>query len=69
MGFDIRDYPVFLIGHLGYTNFIGANRDQLGFTSFGEAGVSFGVQKFTLGLLGILGSNVSGWNLQFNYDY
>jgi hypothetical protein len=69
IGFDIRDYPVFLIGHLGYTDFIGANRDELGFTGFGEAGVSFGVQKLTLGLLGILGSDVSGWNLQFNYDY
>jgi hypothetical protein len=69
VGFDIRDYPVFLIGHLGYTSFIGANRDELGFTEFGEAGVSFGVQKFTLGLLGIVGSDVSGWNLQLNYDY
>lgn len=68
-GFEFRDFPVFLIGHLGYTEFIGGNRDELGFTGFGEAGVSVGVQKFTLGLLGILGSDVSGWNLQFNYDY
>jgi hypothetical protein len=67
--FEFRDFPVFLIGHLGYTEFLGGNRDELGFTGFGEAGFSVGVQKFTLGLLGILGSDVSGWNLQFNYDY
>ncbi|MEH6517879.1 MAG: Solitary outer membrane autotransporter beta-barrel domain [Halioglobus sp.] len=68
-GVEIGDYPVFLIGHLGYTHLLGANRGELGFDSFGEAGLSFGVQKFTLGLLGILGSDVSGWSLQFNYDY
>jgi hypothetical protein len=68
-GLEVRDFPVFLIGHLGYTEFVAANRDELGFTGFGEIGVSFGVQKFTLGLLGILGSDVSGWKLQFNYDY
>jgi hypothetical protein len=68
-GFEFRDFPVFLIGHLGYTEFVGGNRDELGFSGFGEAGASVGVQKFTLGLLGILGSDVSGWNLQFNYDY
>ena len=69
IGMKIRDYPVFLVGRLGFTQFIGANRAELGFENFGEAGLSLGVHKFTLGLLGIFGSDVSGWNLLFNYDY
>ncbi|MEH6588989.1 MAG: Solitary outer membrane autotransporter beta-barrel domain [Halioglobus sp.] len=69
IGLEVSDYPVFVIGHLGYTHLLGADRDALGFDSFGEAGISIGVQKFTLGVLGIIGSSVSGWNLQFNYDY
>jgi hypothetical protein len=69
IGLEVRGFPVFLIGHLGYAGLVGANRDELGFTDFGEVGVSFGVRNLTLGLLGILGSDVSGWNLQFNYDY
>ena len=68
-GREFRDYPIYLIGHLGYSSFVGANRDDLGFTDFGEVGISLGVQKFTLGLLGIVGEDVSGWNVQFNYDY
>lgn len=69
IGMEIRDYPVFVIGHMGFTQFIGDNRDATGFENFGEVGMSLGVQKFTLGLLGIWGSDVNGWNLIFNYDY
>lgn len=45
------------IGTSVLTQFIGANRNELG------------VQKFTLGLLGVVGSGVSGWNPLPNYDY
>ena len=66
---ELRDHPVFLVGHVGYTGFIGSNRDELGFDSFGEVGLSVGVRTYTLGVLGILGSDVDGWALQFNYSY
>ncbi len=66
---EFRDHPVFLVGHVGYTGFIGSNRDELGFDSFGEVGLSVGVRTYTLGVLGILGSDVEGWALQFNYSY
>ena len=66
---EIRDDPVFVVGHVGYTGFIGSNRDELGFDGFGEVGLSLGLRTYTAGVLGILGSDVSGWALQFNYDY
>lgn len=69
VGFNIRDYPAFVIGHVAYTSFIGANRDELGFTGFGEIGASLGVRKFSLGLMRVLGSDVAGWSILFNYDY
>jgi autotransporter-like protein len=69
LAWKVRDYPVFIIGHLGLTQFLGADRDALGFSSFGEAGVSLGIQRFTLGVLGAIGGDVRGWNLLFNYDY
>lgn len=69
LGFEIRENPVYIIGHIGSTNFIGSTRGELGFDSFGELGMSFGVKKVTLGALAIFGDNVSGWNLIMNYDY
>ena len=69
LGLELREHPVYIIGHLGNTNFVGANRDELGFNSFSEVGVSFGVQKVTLGALAVFGDDVSGWNLILNYDY
>jgi hypothetical protein len=69
LGFDIRENPVYILGHIGSTNFVGSNRDELGFDSFGELGMSFGVKKVTLGALAIFGDQVSGWNLIMNYDY
>lgn len=69
LGFEIREIPVYIIGHIGSTNFVGSNRDELGFDSFGELGLSFGVKKVSLGALAIFGDQVSGWNLILNYDY
>lgn len=69
LGIELREHPMYIIGHLGNTNFVGANRDELGFSSFSEVGLSFGVQKVTLGALAVFGDSVSGWNLILNYDY
>jgi len=69
LGFELREHPVYIIGHLGNTNFVGPNRDELGFDSFSELGLSFGLEKVTLGALAIFGDNVDGWNIILNYDY
>ena len=69
LDYEIRKNQVYLIGHMGSTHFVGSNRDELGFDSFGELGLSLGIKKETLGALAILGSDVSGWNLILNYDY
>ena len=66
---EIREYPVYIIGHIGMTQFLGGNNDSLGFSRFGDIGASLGVQKFTLGVQGVIGSDLRGWNLIFNYDY
>jgi len=69
LGAELRGHPVYIIGHLGNTNFIGANRGELGFDSFSELGLSFGIQKVTLGALAVFSNDVNGWNLILNYDY
>ncbi len=66
---EIYEYPTFLVGHVGSTNFLGDNKNELGFSSFYEFGFSFGIQKVTLGALAVLGDDVEGWNIVFNYDY
>lgn len=65
----IRDYPLSVIGHLGHTSFMGPGRDELGFSYFSEVGASIGVGSGAVGLLGVLGDNVEGWSLTFNYGY
>jgi hypothetical protein len=69
LAYEIRNSPLYLIGHIGSTNFVGSNKDELGFDSFGELGLSFGLKKVSLGALAIIGGDVSGWNLILNYDY
>lgn len=61
--------PVFLIGHLGSTHFLGGNRDQLGFDQYFEIGGSIGIGKYAGGILFILGDDVDGVSLVFNYGY
>jgi len=61
--------PVFLIGHLGNTNFLGSNRKELGFEQYFEAGLSLGIDGYAAGVLYIFGEDVDGWSLTFNYDY
>ncbi|PLW70141.1 Solitary outer membrane autotransporter beta-barrel domain [Pseudohalioglobus lutimaris] len=69
LGWEIGDHRVHIIGHLGVTQFIGANREELGFSRFADLGLSLGLQKFTVGVHGVTGSDLRGWNLVFNYDY
>jgi opacity protein-like surface antigen len=66
---ELREKPIDIIGHVGNTSFVGSNRDELGFEYFNEIGVSLGREKLTLGLLAVLGDEVDGWTLIFNYDY
>jgi Solitary outer membrane autotransporter beta-barrel domain len=69
LNIDLGEHPLYVIGHLGNTTFIGSNRDQLDFTYYNELGASLGIEKFTLGFLTILGGNVEGLSLVFNYNY
>jgi hypothetical protein len=69
LNLSVRDHPLYVIGHLGNTTFVGRDRDILGFSSFSEIGASLGVAKLTLGAMAILGDDVSGWTVIFNYDY
>ncbi len=66
---QLREKPLEIIGHIGNTSFVGSNRDELGFEYFNEIGLSLGREKLTLGLLAVLGDEVDGWTLIFNYDY
>lgn len=61
--------PIRLIGHLGGTSFIGDTRDELGFSSFGEVGLSLGISQYAAGVLAVFGSSVEGVSLTFNYKY
>lgn len=61
--------PLFLIGHLGNTTFLGDNRKELGFEYFNEVGLSLGVDKYAFGVLAVFGEDVDGWSLAFNYNY
>ena len=62
-------HAVSIIGHLGYTAFLGGNRNQLGFNDYFEAGASLGVDKYAAGVLFIFGEKVDGISLMFNYNY
>lgn len=66
---QIRKHPLYLIGHIGNTTFIGSNRNSLGFKYFNELGASLGVEKITFGALVLLGPDVDGWTVVLNYDY
>lgn len=65
----IRERQLYILGHLGHTRFVGDNRADLGFSYFSEMGLSLGLDKFALGLLGIYGDNIDGATITFNYDY
>ncbi len=66
---ESAERPVFLVGHLGSTWFLGGDRDVLGFDNFHEIGVSLGIGRYAAGVLAVYGEDVEGWNLTFNYNY
>ncbi|QFU75497.1 hypothetical protein EY643_07430 [Halioglobus maricola] len=61
--------PVYLIGHLGSTHFLGENRDELGFNHYFEAGMSLGIDRYAAGVLVLVGEDANGLSLVFNYNY
>ncbi|MEH6592831.1 MAG: hypothetical protein V7746_21365, partial [Halioglobus sp.] len=69
LNIEIGERPLYIIGHLGSTHFIGSGRDELDFSYFHEVGASLGIEKFTLGVLGVIGDDIDGYTLVFNYDY
>ena len=78
LGFSIREIPFFGVAHLGYTVFIGPNRDTLGFDSYGELGYavkldityldSF-IESLRFGYQYSLGDNVTGHTILFSLDF
>jgi hypothetical protein len=68
----IGRYPVAAVGILGYTAFLGQERDSLGFSTFFEAGMAADIdlssrnwrlKKLRVGVTAIFGADVSGWGL------
>ena len=78
LGFSMREMPFFGVAHLGYTFFIGPNRDTLGFDSYGELGYSVKVDithldsfidHLRFGYQYSLGDNVTGHTVLFSLDF
>jgi hypothetical protein len=69
LNLSVRKNPLRIIGHIGNTSFLGSGRDELDFSYFNELGLSLGWKSFAVGVLGIVGEDVEGWSLVFNYDY
>lgn len=75
---EIWNFPISLVLTGGATAFLGPGREALGFDRFYDGGVAFEadidrwglpVRTLRLGLLGIVGPNVTGWSLIFNYSF
>ncbi len=60
---------LFLIGHVGSTHFLGGNRDQLGFDQYFQLGASLGVDQYAAGILYLVGEDIEGVTIAFNYNY
>lgn len=78
LGVSVAGYPLSLIGHLGCSTFVGPQRDALGFSYVGEAGLSLEVDisrhdlpvsKLSLGAMGLYGDKVKGWSILFDYGF
>ncbi|WP_116364296.1 hypothetical protein [Parahaliea mediterranea] len=65
----LNEHPLYLIGHAAATTFTGPGRDQLGFTHFYELGASLGYRQVALGLQAVLGPDVDGLSITFNYGF
>ncbi len=72
-------YPLSGIIHLSYTNFIGNNREAIGFSQYGELGYAIKfdisnknhlVKSFNIGVSGIIGdNNLTGWSILLGYRF
>ena len=78
LGISFFDYPLSGVVHAGNSTFVGPNRDALDFSSFNEFGFSLKtnisakgwlIKSISLGGMGIVGDNVHGWSLLFDYDF
>ncbi|TXS92884.1 hypothetical protein FV139_13040 [Parahaliea maris] len=65
----INEHPLYLIGHVAGTAFTGPGRDQFGFTHFYEVGVALGYRQVALGLQAVLGPDVDGLTITFDYGF
>jgi hypothetical protein len=70
--------PRITMGCLGYTNFLGPNRNELGFQHFFEGGLAlesdvsrrnWALRKLRLRAKGIYGKDVTGRSLIFGYRF
>ncbi len=75
---EVARFPLSVVLSGGGTLFLGPGRKALGFDRFLSAGAALqadierlglGVRKVSLGGMGIVGPDVVGWNLIFNYSF
>ena len=68
----LGQYPLAAVGILGFTTFVGRERDALGFGEFAEAGLAVDIdlsardwrlKKLRIGATAIFGPEVHGWGL------
>ena len=78
LGISFKGNPLSVVGHVGNTTMVGDKRDELGFTSVNETGISFEMglgqydlplSKLGIGAMGLWGKNVYGWALIFRYAF
>jgi hypothetical protein len=69
LSLEIGDEPLFLIGHVAATSFAGASRDELGFEHFYELGLALGYRQVALGVQAVLGPDVDGLSITFDYGF
>jgi hypothetical protein len=77
-GMSISVFPLAAVVTVGYTTFLGPDRDELGFEYFFEGGLALEMdvsekdwmlQNFRLGGKGIYGEDVTGWSLILGYRF
>lgn len=77
-GVVVSGFPLSLVLSGGGTAFLGPSKDALGFDRFVNGGVALQaditrmglpVRSLQLGAMGIVGPNVTGWSIIFNYEF
>ncbi|MBN7798065.1 hypothetical protein [Parahaliea mediterranea] len=69
LAIKIGDDPLYLIGHGAATSFVGAPREVLNFDHFFELGASLGYRQVALGIQAVLGPDVDGLSIVFDYGF